>query len=476
MSEPFVDMYQQCAASLSVEVVLAVFFFTGLPITLLQLARRRASARRREVAIGSSKPVAAHCLGRSFTKIREANGYVRTLEKPPVFSSFVRTEANFVKANRDPSLATPPACPQVRLKLANHGLYTLWGMLSVPLGQRTICQGLAFGFFSAACSSLIMIGTIDNSLRGRTATLLNMAVFMDQIVEVFDAFKFYPTFLLSGFLTFTVSRWRTLLDGCFSIQGRLHDVSLHVGGALSRPEDPEARRFAWRVYRYLVVTHALCYAGTDGRLKGMDLGVELPRLGLLTADEWQILQPVKGKARDSLIAWIQADIEQAFSSGVLRSASATPLLESVKLMRGKMAGFHDLRLDINQPTAWAWLMTILVYTLIFLATVAFPAKDLETWIDLSAPAEAQYSPVEMPAVWCFHWWSLLQGFIFSACYLCSLVMIDDLQDPFDVDIDSFNVDGTMGSSEATLFATLRSRFDERPNEPAVLDSEEVVKT
>ena len=121
-------------------------------------------------------------------------------------------------------------------------------------------------------------------------------------------------------------------------------------------------------------------------------------------------------------------------------------------------------------------MTILVYTLIFLATVAFPAKDLETWIDLSAPAEAQYSPVEMPAVWCFHWWSLLQGFIFSACYLCSLVMIDDLQDPFDVDIDSFNVDGTMGSSEATLFATLRSRFDERPNEPAVLDSEEVVKT
>ena len=62
----------------------------------------------------------------------------------------------------------------------------------------------------------------------------------------------------------------------------------------------------------------------------------------------------------------------------------------------------------------------------------------------------------------------MQGFIYSTCYMCSIVMIDDLQHPFDVDIDSFNVDSTMIDSEATMFATLRSRFDERGGEPSVV--------
>ena len=35
--------------------------------------------------------------------------------------------------------------------------------------------------------------------------------------------------LIAGFLTYT--RWRTLLAGCFSIQGRLKDIALHVWAA-----------------------------------------------------------------------------------------------------------------------------------------------------------------------------------------------------------------------------------------------------
>ena len=52
--------------------------------------------------------------------------------------------------------------------------------------------------------------------------------------------------------------------------------------------------------------------------------------------------------------------------------------------------------------------------------------------------------------------------------MCSIVMIDDLQHPFDVDIDSFNVDSTMIDSEATMFATLRSSNRERGGEPTVV--------
>ena len=78
------------------------------------------------------------------------------------------------------------------------------------------------------------------------------------------------------------------------------------------------------------------------------------------------------------------------------------------------------------------------------------------------------------SIWCFHRWQFVQIYVFSTCYICSIVMIDDLQDPFDADIDSFNVDALMGFSEQTIFATLRSRFDERPDEPSAVDKEEVV--
>ena len=483
-------MYAHCAASLSVTTILAVLFFTRLPVMLLQLTwhrrRARGAADRRhsvprvapqpahpQPAQAAPRPV-AHTLVKGLAHIDEAKSHMRALESQPVFSSFVRTEANFVKANRDPSLASPPACPKVRVALhaetGGDGLYTLWGVLNSRFGQRAGCRGLAFGFFSASCSTLIMVATFDNLQHGRTAQLLTLGIFMDQIVVMYEAFKFYPTFLIAGFLTYTVTRWRTLLAGCFGIQGRLKDIALHVGGALSRPEDPEARRFAWRVYRYLVTTHALCYAGTDGRLKGMVLEHELQRLGLLTADEWRLLQPVNYISRETVIAWLQADIEQAFDSGVLRSADGGVLLDSVRALRGAMAGFHNDRLDVNQPTAWVWLMTMLTYMLVFLAAVAFPAQEFENWAKLVTEPEnaASLQLTQTQSVWCFHWWSLLQGFIYSTCYMCSIVMIDDLQHPFDVDIDSFNVDSTMIDSEATMFATLRSRFDERAGEPSVV--------
>ena len=108
--------------------------------------------------------------------------------------------------------------------------------------------------------------------------------------------------------------------------------------------------------------------------------------------------------------------------------------------------------------------------LVFLAAVAFPAQEFENWAKLVTEPENAPSLqlTQTQSVWCFHWWSLLQGFIYSTCYMCSIVMIDDLQHPFDVDIDSFNVDSTMIDSEATMFATLRSRFDERAGEPSVV--------
>ena len=110
--EPTVDMYAHCAASLSVTTILAVLFFTRLPVMLLQLTwhrrRARGAADRRhsvprvvpqpaqpaQPAQAAPRPV-AHTLVKGLAHIDEAKSHMRALESQPVFSSFVRTAVSY---------------------------------------------------------------------------------------------------------------------------------------------------------------------------------------------------------------------------------------------------------------------------------------------------------------------------------------------------------------------------------------------
>merc|ERR1719183_586342 len=83
------------------------------------------------------------------------------------------------------------------------------------------------------------------------ATLVRLATCVDD-------FKFLPTFILSFYINREVGRWMGFLSDIWSIQGRLHDLGLLLGGAFTAAgtdsNDGLAKRTVhYRFYRCLNV-------------------------------------------------------------------------------------------------------------------------------------------------------------------------------------------------------------------------------
>lgn len=99
-----------------------------------------------------------------------------------------------------------------------------------------------------------------------------------------------------GYLGYSIGRWRHFMSYGYSIQGRIHDIALLTGGSLRQPGSPDARAFAFRVYRYINLAHLLCYKTKSSWLQ--EIGTEeMMQLGLLTEQERAILEPMQNKVR-----------------------------------------------------------------------------------------------------------------------------------------------------------------------------------
>lgn len=92
-----------------------------------------------------------------------------------------------------------------------------------------------------------------------------------------------------------------------TVQARLHDIGVQVGGALKTPERPTTRKLCFRLYRYLNTIHSLTYASVNPMLPQQieDYGP----LGLLTPSEIEAVKPMKNKIRDTMMTWVAAVIK-----------------------------------------------------------------------------------------------------------------------------------------------------------------------
>ena len=92
-----------------------------------------------------------------------------------------------------------------------------------------------------------------------------------------------------------VDRWRKWMVNSHTLQARLHDIGLTVGGSVATPVDLETRKGLFSVYRHLNVIHALCYKIHHPALRSKAIEPEdlLVRLGLLTGNELRGLMPME---------------------------------------------------------------------------------------------------------------------------------------------------------------------------------------
>ena len=70
-----------------------------------------------------------------------------------------------------------------------------------------------------------------------------ISAYVESIKMLINTFKFFPTFMILGYMTYSIGRWRTVLHLSMKVIGKLHDIGLHVGGAVIDAHDPRSRRF-----------------------------------------------------------------------------------------------------------------------------------------------------------------------------------------------------------------------------------------
>ena len=118
-----------------------------------------------------------------------------------------------------------------------------------------------------------------------------------------------------------------------TIQGRINDVSLMVGASVRDPADEATQAMLFRIYRYIALSHVLCYKPLKPLLEQCCDWGNLVRLGLATEQEARALMGVGESARCLLCGWIASEITDGLSSGRLNDYFRTPMIDQVARLR-----------------------------------------------------------------------------------------------------------------------------------------------
>jgi len=412
-------------------------------------AREQDSVSARRAAVNSP---AVHAFGslcfRSHHITREVEALERfreELDESGVFTSHVRTESNFVRDNDDQELVLPPTCPPERASQTFSTIVLYQLLLGSPAVRSALLDALGAALIAGSFCSITWL----LKLSGGSVALEFIVVAQEQSSTLVSSFNFFPTFLMLGLLTFTANRWREQLVNCHSVQGRIQDIGITIGGAITNPEDPATRELLYQLYRYLNAVHALTYASVHPKIT-MTLNDYVP-LGLLTPSEVSQLLP-DSKVRDTLIAWTGSVLERFIREGRVRELAVGNMM--IAKLRAICAEHHDLLLR-NMPNTWFAVAKLLVDYMVW----------INLWnlsLDVTSDADAYFSDFSesdrRSGLVLFIALTTFNGFLESSCYWLAWAMVQVLSNPFSAGYDSYSSDALIASTERQLFAVLRSTF------------------
>jgi len=243
-----------------------------------------------------------------------------------------------------------------------------------------------------------------------------------------------------------VDHWRTRLAISESIQDELSSCAILLSGGLHiTPADAQsvaaARQLSYRVYRWLNVAHVFTYSMRAGLCwKDAEDTKRLVELGLLTVSEAGTLQSTldaSGSARETVFAWLLAEVSSAAKAGVLSDAAENELQAQLTNLNRHM----NISLAVEQPNSWVVLMCLVVDGLILLFVVANPLINFST----SA---------------CFQGMTIVSTFLLTFPFVAVQKMNAVLDDPYaegGVE-DVFDVDTFLSQAENRLFDILRANL------------------
>ena len=347
------------------------------------------------------------------------------------FMSFSRDEENFCQGNGDGCIP-PPAFSCFRQYCHTPGEVLVYimtsGLVRISLSAITFAcaTGMVGALLAEVRATIEKNKQVDPTLQAEdwyTLFLSNLRT----VAGIMDDFKFLPTFFLTYMIGQDVSRWLQWLRTMFSVQGRLHDVTLVVASSYRRLNDPATgkaqRQRLFRWYRYLNAIHYLAYFKLDPRVGGSPEQVvqELRSVGLLTDGEGQQLLFARAKLRDTLVSWLGTLWHEELECDSVQAADTETFMRKMCELRGILASLADMP-DMQTPgpqrTAIALtppdstltdvchlrsqlmrvMMVVVTNVLLALALVGYPTK--------------MYAETKQ----CFQFWPLVASCLYFICY------------------------------------------------------------
>jgi len=387
-------------------------------------------------------------------KVREWKNFEAARRSVPKFITHVRTFENWMRPNGHPQLAHPVEGPCDVLVMGNSQLtswiYVLTSSTYLYYIMMSAGYGLLSGFFGTLMYIVVRQETFQFDAEawasGKMSTVAGtFGSSMENITETLDdmqvAFAFLPSFLLFGFVGFAVDRWRSYQMNCYSIQGRVQDVGMLVAGSVIDPANPAAQRLVYNIYRYLNLVHAYGFICTG---KAYTLSLIDPRdwakTGLTTPAESEVLAKTPPELRETVvISWIARGVSYGAEKNLLNPTSANSINLMVHELRMFIATTPAIHLT-KQPNMWSSLMQLVVNLLLLLYVVGIPFTCFSY-----DKGTVQYFTIAMASLMTFPW-------------ICMLVLIEWLNDPFSAKRDAFNADGLICWSERITFTNMRTVF------------------
>jgi len=343
-----------------------------------------------------------------------------------------------VQDNLSPSLIAPPSyTPEVNMLPRSRR--ALYAMLATGDSAKTLMDATFLAIFAGGLGTLLWLGRL--CLDPEVAYWIN--AWARTLDKIYDAYKFFPAFLLLGHTSYAVGRWRDFLVNSHTVQARLHDIAVMVGGTISTPVNKPVRQKLFKLYRYLNLAHGITYQNVSPCLpQTLDGFIDL---GLATPNEVRVLAPLEFKARDIVVAWIAQQIEDLVRDGQIREMAINP--ESVQGLRGILARHHDLFVRNNPNTYWALMRQVTDY-IVLLTVLGFPFMLNEVGTVADHTAAQALQP-----------WVIVGVFLIVSAFTSSMRMCQILDQPFDTEDDSYNCDALLASTDRVTFSALRALFD-----------------
>lgn len=374
-----------------------------------------------------------------------------------IFCNHVRSEENFIQGNDDFNLRWPPSSP-MEIEAPYYTRLVLLSYWSYPHFVDIVMLSFGWAIVSGGLGTLVAYFYQEFPAADGDLTAVSYKKFIDLMKDhmglLISDFKWLPTFMLTGHVTFFVQRWRQYIFAAWDAEGRLKDLGIIIGADVIDPSCPKARKLMFKFYRLMVLVMALQYRNMVAPLKDAAengcLPMKLKDMGLLTEEEELVLVPAGSRMRDTVLSWIAREVQvntaRPGKPGLLYGKMSFQFLDKLTALRGKLMYFHGNSF-YPQPNVWSAMMKMMVDMYCMLMIVGYPVKMLVPLDQSNMMTGLQ--PLTTVAV-----------FLMTLCFWGAESIAYALAAPFVATVDTFNIDALIAGTEQTLFASLRASFDD----------------